>query len=448
MGKRIVVLGAGLAGLCAAYELKRDGHDVTILEARSFAGGRVQTIREPFADGLYAEAGAIFVPDLHKLTMKYVRLFELNLIPPPPTPPSAVYYIRGNRIVGNTEQTVWPFDLRDDEQSLKPADLLKKYAGRFINELEGNYSNQPPDSLQHLDSLTFLDFLRQQGASPDAISLLRLEYIDDWGDGIDSYSALGGLYDLTHGHVGKFYRIQGGTDLLPQAFAERVDPILYNAEVVRIEQNDHGVKVHFVQDDSQQTITADRAICTIPFSVLKDIDTPGFSAERKGLLQELSYTSVTRLYLQVDKRFWKEDGLPSTAYTDLPIMTVFDATAVQPGTRGILESYTAGSRAREFGAIQEPARIEWAVSEMQKIYPQIRQHVETAISKCWDEDRWSKGAYAWLKPGQMTRLLPRIIRPEGRVHFAGDHTSMLPGWMQGALESGTRAAREICKVAE
>src|ERR671938_180405 len=73
--KRVVVLGAGLAGLSAAYQLTRAGHDVTILEARTRAGGRVHTLREPFADNLHAEAGAMFVPESHHLVMRYIRLF-------------------------------------------------------------------------------------------------------------------------------------------------------------------------------------------------------------------------------------------------------------------------------------------------------------------------------------------------------------------------------------
>ena len=77
------------------------------------------------------------------------------------------------------------------------------------------------------------------------------------------------------------------------------------------------------------------------------------------------------------------------------------------------------------------------------ILPAISEHYEGGASVCWDEDVWARGAYAWFKPGQMESLLPHIARPEGRVHFAGDHTSPWPGWMNGALQSGARAAREV-----
>lgn len=93
--------------------------------------------------------------------------------------------------------------------------------------------------------------------------------------------------------------------------------------------------------------------------------------------------------------------------------------------------------------MKEAERIRFTLEHMEKVYPGIRQNFEGGTSKCWDEDEWARGDYAWFKPGQMTSLLPHIARPEGRVHFAGEHTSPWTGWMQGALESGIRAAREV-----
>ena len=95
----------------------------------------------------------------------------------------------------------------------------------------------------------------------------------------------------------------------------------------------------------------------------------------------------------------------------------------------------------------ERERIEFALEEMQRVYPGIREHFELGASKSWDDDPWARGGYCWFKPGQMAALLPHSARPEGRVHFAGEHTSTWPQWMQGALESGMRAAREVHETA-
>ena len=119
----------------------------------------------------------------------------------------------------------------------------------------------------------------------------------------------------------------------------------------------------------------------------------------------------------------------------------------QPGSRGILACDTAGIQARRLTAMKEDRRVEVALEEMSRVYPELRRHFERGASKCWDEDEWARGAYAWFRPGQMLSLLPDIARPEGCVHFAGEHTSAWVGWMQGALESGVRVAREISEAA-
>ncbi len=118
-------------------------------------------------------------------------------------------------------------------------------------------------------------------------------------------------------------------------------------------------------------------------------------------------------------------------------------TANQPGPRGILKSYITGPSARRVTALKEDERISFVLQHMEKLFPGAQEHVEGGASKCWDEDQWSRGDYCWFKPGQMTSLLPHIAGPEWRVHFAGEHTSAWICWMQGALESGNRTAREV-----
>src|SRR4030095_361258 len=117
--KKVIIIGAGLAGLSAAYELTQAGHDVTVLEARTRPGGRVHTLRDPFAEGLYAEAGATRIPNYHDLTLKYVEFFGLTLDPFQPPDSPSVYYVRGKRIRVTPGQKVeWPYDLTPEERAL------------------------------------------------------------------------------------------------------------------------------------------------------------------------------------------------------------------------------------------------------------------------------------------------------------------------------------------
>jgi monoamine oxidase len=446
--QRIIILGAGLAGLSAAYRLTQAGHDVTIFEARTRAGGRVHTLREPFADGLHAEAGAMFIPESHNLTMQYVRLFGLPLIPIPTRQRMPAYYLRGRRI--NPEQafkTSWPLDLSPEEKRLGLDGMTEKYLIRVLRKMGDATSPEwPPEELKKYDRMTYAEFLRSQGASVEAVKLLRLNDADLTGDGVDEVSALMVLREARLNlDSGRLLTIRGGTDLLPKALAARLaSKIRYGSPVVKIERDMHGVNVTYLRANMHETMAADYLVCTIPFSVLKEIEVmPPFSPAKQRAIRELPYTSVARVYLQSRREFWTGEGLGISAYTDLPVMAIVNSTLTQQGTRGILDSYMAGEQARRVTEMKETERLKFTLSQVEKVYPAIRKNFEGGTSVCWDEDNYARGAYAWFKPGQMSDLLPDIARAEGRVHFAGEHTSSWPGWMQGAFQSGHRAAREI-----
>jgi monoamine oxidase len=446
--KKVVVVGAGLAGLSAAYELAQAGHDVTILEARARPGGRVHTLREPFSDGLHAEAGAMNVFDNHDWTMKYIKLFDLTLDPLVPSNLASLLYLRGHRIEVKRGQSIeWPLDLTPDEKKLGRGGMWEKYVGPALKEM-GNTTapDWPSESLKKYDQMTFFEFLRRRGASPDAAVLLGLGGLGGLGDGIQSVSALDLLRESVHRAIMKNgYKIRGGSDLLPRAFAARLsDKIRYGAPVVRIEHDSRQVRAVYMQAGKHAGVVADYLVCAVPFSVLRHMEiSPRFSAEKQKAIEQLLYTSVARIYLQTRRRFWVEEGLSGGASTDLSNMLIYDGASNQPGTRGILETYTAGSQARQVTAMKEGERISSTLGLVEKVHPRILQDFEVGVSKCWDEDEWARGAYTWFKPGQMTSLMPHVARPEGRVYFAGEHASSLPGWMQGALESGNRVAHEM-----
>ena len=450
--KRIVIIGAGLGGLSAAYQLTQAGHDVTILEARTRAGGRVHTLREPFSDGLHAEAGAMFVPDSHDLTMHYIKLFGLTLVPIPAQKLTPALYLQGRRINPvERDKIAWPLDLSPAEKRLGLDGMTEKYVVSALKEIGNPKSTSwPPESLKKYDRMTYAEFLRSRGASLDAVRLLRLNDADLTGDGVDSVSALMVLREaLLNLNEEQLYTIKGGTDLLPKALAARLaQKIRYGTPVVKIEHDARGVGVAFLQAGEKVLITADYLICAIPFTMLKEIEiSQPFSPAKQRAIRELPYTSVARVYLQSRREFWNDEGLGVSAYTDLPVMAIINSTLNQPGTRGILESYSAGERARAVTAMKESERLNFTLEQVEKVYPAIRKNFEGGASVCWDEERWARGAYAWFKPGQMTELLPHIARAEGRIHFAGEHTSDWPGWMQGAFQSGHRAAREINEAA-
>ncbi|HSB12459.1 MAG TPA: FAD-dependent oxidoreductase [Blastocatellia bacterium] len=442
----IVVLGGGLAGLAAGLELKRAGHNVTILEARKFAGGRVQTIRD-FADGQYAEAGAISFPASHNFTYGYATDFGLPLRPAFGAPLDSIANIRGSqfRINAQGEASI-PFHLTSSERSAGVFGLTSLYLGNFMNEV-GNprKPNWPPEELSAIDAISLKQLLSDLGASDGAIDIIAASQLGLLGFGLDSFSAMDGVVTEAIAPSEIFYEIVDGNDRLTSKLKKKVKKQFKKSSVVkRIEHNQNNVTITYETPDGIQTITADRVICTLPFPVLKNIEvSPAFSEDKQRAINELKLTPVTRTYLQFRSRVWEQAGLSGYGLTDLPIQNTYSPTLTQGGKRGILASYAGGQRALDLGGMSESDRQSFVLQKMGSLFSGINSRFDSGLSYLWHEDPWARGGFAYFEPGQMTTLLPIAQRPEGRVHFAGEHTSAWHGWMNGALESGNRAAEEV-----
>jgi monoamine oxidase len=198
---------------------------------------------------MYAEAGAYAFSDAHDLTLKYARLFDLPIVPEDARGLGFTLSIKGKRITIKAADNIqWPLNLTPEEQSLGMTKMWSKYVEPVLSEM-GKVAapDWPPASLRKYDQMTFSQFLRRQDLSPDAVALLRLGYLDLFGDGVDSISALQLLRDTALQTSKKWHMIKGGNDLLPQAFARQLsEKIHYGTQVVRIEQDSRRVQVVFL----------------------------------------------------------------------------------------------------------------------------------------------------------------------------------------------------------
>jgi monoamine oxidase len=444
--KKILIAGAGLAGLVAGLELVRAGHEVTILEASMRPGGRVWTLREQFSDGMYAEAGAGRIPEHHDLTLKYVHEFGLTLEPFYPDKGSTVTVLRGQRYVIPAGQELdlsrVPFDLTAEERKLGVEKLLQRFVDPLLAEIGYAAEERWRRGGTKFDELTWPELLLKNGASKGYVNFLIAQTGWEWDSALDFFRD-----DEGHRGAKHLTKIRGGNDLLPGAFADELEKqIRYGSEITRIEQDGTGVHAVTSGPGGSKTYSADFLICTIPFSVLRRMEIkPQLPADKREIVEKIYYDPVVRTYAQVRERFWEREGLNGFGETDEPT-EVWQPTFAQAGPRGIVHTYLEGEAAVAAAGKSDEARTAQGMNILERAFPGIRKETEHAFSFCWADQPWERGAYVSFHPGEITRWREAISRPEGKLHFAGEHTSPWTGWMQGAIYSGLRAAREVSEV--
>ncbi|WP_071187829.1 FAD-dependent oxidoreductase [Trichormus sp. NMC-1] len=369
--QNVIIIGAGISGLVAAYELASAGHKVRIIEARERIGGRVLTLRNQFSDGHFVEAGAARIPDNHDLTLAYTQHFGLSL---KPFYPNKGLYV----------------DLKKGKRTLFPFEELEKQMGNSTR-----LTTQPEN--------------RQRAG----------------------------------GKIQEWKKIAQGADLLPTAFAASLKGKIYLGDAVtRVEQNSLGTRVIC---QSGRFYYGDCVVCTVPLPVLEKINfSPSLSLSKQNAISGgYSYRAATRMFVEYPERFWEKDNLNGWArITDRP-EELWQPTWDSNSKTGILHAYLKDKNALEMDALKSEERLTNLLQKWEEIFPGANNYKVSAVSYSWNNDPWAKAGWAYPSSSQEEKLFNEIGRREGKIYFAGEHTSIIRGWIQGALESGIKTAQQI-----
>jgi monoamine oxidase len=446
--QKVIIIGAGMAGLTAAYELMRAGHEPLVLEAQHRVGGRVYTVRDPFLPGLHAEAGAMRIPKAHTLTMAYIEKFGLRVFPFAMNNPRAYYHLGGmkHRIADvEADPALLGLECGEREHGKTCMQMWDDALRPIAQQLEREGDTAWTEIVSAYDGYSTREFLEKNGWSEAMIELYGL---------LANQESLmnASFLELLREEIGRCYvdmvQIEGGSDCLPRAFLPALqDRIRLGAKMIAIDQSADSVTIHYQTAAGRFQATGDAAILTVPFPVLRHVEVlKPFSPAKRRAIRQLRYDASAKIFIQCRRRFWEEDDgiFGGGTVTDLPIRNLFYPEHGRETGRGVLlASYTWSEDAQRWGSLSPGDRIHQALENVAQIHPQVLEEFEVGASKMWHDDEFAGGAFALFEPSQQTLLYEHIIAPEGRIHFAGEHASLGHAWIQGAIESGLRAAGEI-----
>jgi monoamine oxidase len=437
---RVVVVGAGFAGLACAHELRHAGWEITVLEASGRLGGRAFSLRD-FVKGKVVEGGGEFIGQNHPAWLRYAERFGLEM-----------------RLASDYDELEAPVEIGDRrlsaEESLRLYEELSP-ALDTLNEPARLIDADAPwnaTDARNLDARSLADWIARLEVSPLARAALTVLFSSDNAVPTDRASYLG-MLTVVKGHgVEKYwteteaYRCAAGNQQLALKLADAIgrERVLCNRPVSKITTSE---SVARIETTSGEVFEADDVVLAIAPSVWSKIEfnspLPRELAPQMG--RATKHLSVFRA------SFWPADKVAPTALTDGSIGLTWESTDGQrdpsAGDAVVLAAFSGSERAAELCQLSREMRDRLVLGRLERLYPGAgRYHVQSQFMG-WPDDPWTRGSYSFPAPGQITRLGSKLVDGLGRLHFAGEHTCYkFAGYMEGALQSGIRAARQIARV--
>ncbi len=447
----VVVVGGGTAGLLCAYRLMQADVPVTVLEASERPGGRMFSDKKTFGPDLVCELGGEFVDTGHATMHALCKEFGLTLddVLAPGQGLATVFHFGGKAIPE-----------KDVIAALTPA------AAALTKDMEGlDLADVPHESgpgTKALDALSIDAWLKARGITGLGGDILRLCFTTELGLEPDElgcitmlqmFSLEGDKLDL-YGESDERFHIRGGNDQIPRILAEKLgDRVRYGTRLGAVSRASDGRVVLGVEGGgAPQDVMADRAVLAIPFTMLRNVKLDpglGFSPKKLQAIRELGYGTNAKLMLGFDKRVWESEKKNGESFTDRPLQSSWDTSRTQASAGGILTIFTGGKIGAAQGEGTPEQRRDAALADLDVIFPGSKAASNGKVARFhWPTSPLVMGSYASFKVGQLSAFGGAEGEVAGNIHFAGEHTSLeAQGFMEGAAESGQRAADEILAAA-
>ncbi len=466
--KKVTILGAGLAGMAAAYELNKLGYQCTVLEARTRTGGRCWSVRKgsvhnetkqppqtaTFDDGLYFNAGPSRIPHHHQLTLHYCKELGVPIEIYNNVNESTYYFSEGTGKLSNKK--IRAREIHNDMRGYT-TELLAKAMDQ--NKLDHAMTKE--------DAAKVIEYLRAEGgldADKTYKASARRGYAHSPGPGNQSGTIedphllsdiiQSGLLDPDFYNVAEYtYELQmtlfqavGGMDNIAKAFEKKLGTIIQlGAEVTKIYNTDQGVKVNYKKGNEALELESDFCICTLPLPVLSNID-HNFSSDVSRAIDYVPYIATGKIGLQFKRRFWEEDEsiFGGITHTNNDLTQIFYPSNDYLGKKGLLIGYyNFNEKAKKIGSLSPKEREAFALQKGSFIHPQYKYEFETSLSVSWHQTPYNLGGWALYTADTRKSLYQALIKPEKQVYFAGEHTTYLNAWMAGALESARSSVTAV-----
>ena len=466
--KRVVVLGAGIAGLTAAWELSQAGWDCVVLEASGRVGGRNLTVRSgdtlqegnlrqdvcfDQGDHLYANLGPARIPYHHRALLSYCKSFGVELEVFTNDNRAALFHdsqafagkpVRARQVMSDTRGYIAELLAKaaghgaldreltaDDKERI--LDMLKEFGGLKAESLAYEGSNRA--GYKGIDNAGFAG-----GGKPEKpLDLSELLTSDFWG------------YKL---HFSQFlnqnptlFQPVGGMDAIPQAFEKRIGHLVRRScHVQELRRTKTGVRIIFRNAQGRkEAVEGDFAICTIPAPILKDIPND-FSSKTQNAVQSLEFSGSVKIAFQAQRRFWEEDqGIyGGISWTDQDITQIWYPANGYHREKGIVIGAYIWDRepTLRYSQMSRTERLKHALAEGEKLHPGYTKEMGCGVSRAWSNVPLQKGA--WVRDAEPVKAAAAVLRePDGPFHFAGSQITALPAWQEGAVLSAHEALNKI-----